>query len=190
MRPLLPRLLALLCALLLCTAQLTVVFAQEGAERVALIIARALSYERTLSTSAGRSVDVLVLYEGKQLDSRKDAEELIEGFRALGSLTIHGVPFVATARPFTASTIEAARGQGYDVVIVCRGLEEHVGVIAQAARGTGLRTVGLSVELARLATSLAVYSEGDKLVVAVHQAHADAEGLKLNSQLLRVAKLL
>jgi hypothetical protein len=59
------RLMAALCCAWLSSASLvcSVVYADpSAADRLALIIARVLSYERTLAVRAGAAVDILVLF--------------------------------------------------------------------------------------------------------------------------------
>ncbi len=146
--------------------------ADAASKRISAVIARALSYDRSLAQSAGRSVGVLVLYDSSAQKSALDASLLAEGFVALGSMTVHGVPIEVRAETFGAGVLPRAAKEGFDAVVVCEGLEARLAEITQGARQYGLRTIGRSLEHARGGTAMAVFEAGGRPTIAVNQTGA------------------
>jgi len=176
--------------LLLCVAPLHTRADASSASRLSPVIARALSYERTLPNRAGGSLDILILHAANNATSEGEAAAFARGLGALSRSTVQGLPMRATVAPYSTGAIEAGAASGVDVVVVCSGLEASLAALAATTRRRRLLTVGVERQHAVSATTLAVLMEDGRAKIVVNLAHARAEGVELSSQLLRLAEVL
>lgn len=184
------RLLTLSFAFLLCVAPLHTRADAASAARLSPVIARALSYERTLSNRAGGSLDILIVHAPNNAASQGEAAAFARGLAALSRSTVQGLPMRATMAPYSASAIETGAAEGVDVVVVCSGLDSSLSALTASTRRRRLLTVGVERRHAVSATTLAVLMEDGRAKIIVNLAHARAEGVELSSQLLRLAEVL
>lgn len=161
-----------------------------SAVRLSSVIARILSYERTLPGRAGATVDILIVHAPGNAGSSGEARAFERGLAALSSSTVQGLPVRASVVAYSPGAIENAAGQGADVVIVCSGLEGSLDSLVSASRRRRLLTVGVARDHAVRATALAVVLEDGRPKIIANLAHARAEGVQLSSQLLRLVEVL
>jgi 3D (Asp-Asp-Asp) domain-containing protein len=186
-------LLRTLALFVLCAASLTRADAQAdagSASRLAPVVARILSYERTLPTRAGGTVDILVIYANGRPASEAEARAYTAALSRIAGSTIQGLPLRVNAAAYSAAALQSAIGSGVDVIVVCGGLEGQVNAIAQATRARQVLTVGLMREHVQQATSIAVVLEDGRPKIVAHLGHARAEGMQFSSQLLRLSEVL
>lgn len=180
--------LCLVCAVALSRAAAA---ADAGAaSRLAPVVARILSYERTLPTRAGGSVDVYVVFANGNGGSEAEARAYAGALARIAGSTIQGLPLRVTSGAYTPGGFASALGSGVDVVVVCSGLEAQIGAITQASRARQVLTVGLVRAHVEQATSLAVLIEDGRPKIVAHLGHARAEGMQFSSQLLRLSEVL
>lgn len=180
--------LALACALIV--APTAVRADATSAGRLAPVVARILSYERTLPTRAGPVVDIVVLYASGSAQSQAEARAYTDVLSRMSGSTVQGLPIRAVAIGFSSSSLQTAIAGGADVIVVCSGLETQVPAIAQAARARQVLTVGLMRDHVQQATSIAVVLEDGRPKIVTHLGHARAEGMQFSSQLLRLSEVL
>ncbi|MBK6810139.1 MAG: DUF4154 domain-containing protein [Sandaracinaceae bacterium] len=174
---------------LLCVAPLHTRADASSAARLSPVIARALSYERTLPSRAGGSLDILILHAANNASSQGEAAAFARGLGALSRSTVQGLPMRATVAPYSTGAIETGAANGVDVVVVCSGLD-LLSALTTTTRRRRLLTVGVERQHAVNATTLAVLMEDGRAKIIVNLAHARAEGVELSSQLLRLAEVL
>jgi len=184
------RFFILLLALPLCVAPLHTRADASSAARLSPVIARALSYERTLSNRAEGSLDILIVHAANNAASQGEAAAFSRGLAALSRSTVQGLPMRASVVPYSPSAIEAGAAEGVDVVVICSGLDSSLSALTAATRRRRLLTVGVERRHAVAATTLAVLIEDGRAKIIVNLAHARAEGVELSSQLLRLAEVL
>lgn len=185
-------LLRLLALTLLCSVSLSRAGAAAdagAASRLAPVVARILSYERTLPTRAGGSVDVLVLFANGNGGSEAEARAYASALARTGA-TIQNLPLRVSSGAYSAASLQSAIGAGADVIVICSGLEGQVSAIAQAARARNVLTVGLARAHVQQAASIAVVLEEGRPKIVAHLGHARAEGMQFSSQLLRLSEVL
>jgi hypothetical protein len=180
--------LALVCAFLV--APFAVRADATSAGRLAPVVARILSYERTLPTRAGPVVDIVVLFANGNGQSQAEARAYTDVLSRMSGSTVQGLPIRAVAVGFSTSALQTAIAGGADVVVVCSGLETQVPAIAQASRARQVLTVGLMRDHVQQATSIAVVLEDGRPKIVTHLGHARAEGMQFSSQLLRLSEVL
>jgi hypothetical protein len=161
-----------------------------AAGRLAPVVARILSYERTLPTRAGASVDVLVVYANGNAQSEAEARAYTAALSRASGSSIQGLPVRVTLSAYSAGALQSSMGAGLDVIVICGGLEAQVAAIAQATRARQVLTVGLSRALVQQATSIGVVLEEGRPKIVTHLGHARAEGMQFSSQLLRLSEVL
>lgn len=185
------RLLALLASALLALAPSGHVRADAGAAgRLAPVVARILSYERTLPSRAGGSVDIVVLFAPSAPDSASEGHAYTDALSRMVGSTVQGLPLRVSSVAYTPGALSSALGAGADVLVVCQGLDAQVSAIAQAARARNVLTVGLVRAHVQQATSVAVLLEDGRPKIVTHLGHARAEGMQFSSQLLRLSEVL
>jgi hypothetical protein len=161
-----------------------------SADRLAPIVARVLSYERTLAGRAGQAVDVIVLFDKANRTSAEEAKAFEAAFESLGGTTVQGLPLHAQMVAHGGTALERALAGGGDVVLICSGLEASLPAIAKDARGHHALTIGVRREHVQSVTSLAVIIESDKPKILANLSNASAEGVQLSAQLLRRSEVL
>jgi len=92
---------------LLCVTPLHTRADASSAARLSPVIARALSYERTLPSRAGGSLDILIVHAANNAASAGEAAAFARGLGALSRSTVQGLPMRATVAPYSTAAIEA-----------------------------------------------------------------------------------
>ena len=154
-------------------------------ERKAAVLARALSYEYTLAERIGARVDVTLAHRG--VFSKAEAEQWRD---ALASLRVSGKSLVARLVDITPS-LNGIRGADIDILIACGALD--AGLIAQLSQISAAAqalSVGTRRTQVQQALTFGVFEQGEKLQMVVNLAAAEREGVRFNSKLLRLAKVI
>ena len=84
----------------------------------------------------------------------------------------------------------AVASEGIGVLYVCDGLEENVPMLTQYSRSSGLLTLTGIPGMVNEGISIAIEPRGGTAKVVINMAAAEAEGSKLDAQLLAVADLI
>jgi hypothetical protein len=167
----------------------SIVVRADVSSKHALLLAKALSYERRLSESKGSTVGIAVLYAAGNEASKRDALSWVKAFQALGALKVHGVAMEASAMPFQRERVrEFVRARGIDVLLACDG--SPYAAVAALARELQILTAsdvraGIVNNL-----SLGILIEGDKPRILINIRAAKAEGVMFSARLLQLAELL
>jgi YfiR/HmsC-like len=161
----------------------------QSAHKPALLLIKALSYERRLAETKGDSVGIAVLYAADNGASSAEAQNWVRSFQALGALQVHGVPVQAWPVPYDQQRVaEFVRGHGVDVLLACDGTP--FAAVAGLAREHRIlsasdKPAGISSSL-----SLGVFVEKDKPRILINMRAAKAEGAVFSAKLLQLAELL
>jgi hypothetical protein len=184
--PVLLRIIALFVIGLIVSESSPVSADAASAARLSAVVARILSYERSLPNRAGPAVNILVLHAGGNAASLSEARAFERGFASMTGSTIQGLPIQTSVMPYSSGVIV----EGVDVLILCAGLESQIDAITAVSRRRHLMSVGVERAYATRATALAVVVEEGRPKIIANLAHARAEGVQLSSQLLRLAEVL
>ncbi len=155
-------------------------------------IARALAYDENLTSRAGGTVVLAVLYKAGNPVSEKEAAESFTLFAKLESYSILGLPFRSVKLAFTdARRLEdAVGGQGIVALYVCPGMEDQIANIKRISRKRKVRTIASREEQVMDGLALGVFSTAGRLVVEVNLPASREEGARFGSDLLRLAKVI
>lgn len=161
----------------------------EGSSKHALLLAKALSYERRLAETKGSTVGIAVLYAAENDASKIDAFGWIKAFQALGSLKVYGVAVEAIAVPFQRERVaDLVRTRGIDVLLACEGSP----FAAVASLSRELRILSASDVRAAVVNnlSLGVLIVDGRPKIIINVRAAKAEGAAFSAKLLQLAELL
>jgi len=159
-----------------------------GSSKHALLLAKALSYERRLAETKGHSVGIAVVYAEDSEASRANAQSWVQAFQALGPLKVHGAPVEVLAVPFQRERVAGiVRSRGIDVLMACEG--SPFSAVAGLARELRILSAtdgrgGVAENL-----SLGILIERDKPRILINVRAAKAEGAEFSAKLLQLAEL-
>jgi len=159
----------------------------------AAILARALAYDRSLSSSAGDEVTIGVISLPEDPASRRQSEAILEAFKELSGRTIQGLPLRAVAVPWDAELDlkDTLVGLEIDALYLTPGLDEQLDAITTAAQELGRGTL-TSVEMyvRNGDAALGVVLSGGRPSLLVNLPTAREEGMDLNSAVLKLAEVI
>lgn len=154
-----------------------------------LLLAKALSYERRLAETKGRSVGIAVLFVDGDPVSQATANRWVESFRVVAPLKVHGVAVEAWAVPYHAGRLhELVRAKGVDVLLACDGVS--FAAISQFARERHLLSAADTRAGIEGKLSLGVFVEGGRPRILINVRSAKAEGAEFSAKLLQFAEVL
>ena len=162
----------------------------KSTARKAAILARALSYERSLPERAGSSVGLTVVYNPSSSSSKNEAEAWARAFGSLESVRISGKPLAVSMAPVGAgldSHLDDTKG---DVLVAVDGTQPFLTYLKKITRGRGMLSIGSLRELVEGGLTLGVYDDGDKLKIVVNLKAAGREGARFSSKLLKLADII
>ena len=158
----------------------------------ASLFAKILTFDRNLKARAGKELKIGVLYQSKVRSSLEAQEEFLRAMcgdpgRRIEALAVSCVAIEWTGAPnLEAGTAREGIRVLYVAPLRAVAIEEIV-AISRARRITTLTGVPEFVEKG-IALGLALRAE--RPLILVHLAAARAEGADLNSQLLKLARVL
>lgn len=157
------------------------------ADRSTLVLVRALSYDRQLSRRTGE-LRVAVVYDPARLRDAEAARAVLDGLvgvtvggRALGAPTLVSIGGL---------TPWGERLAGFDVALLCSGIDTELPEIVDAARALDLTTLSLDPAFVGRGAAIGVSVEGSRLVLRVDRVAATEEGADLSGELLEIARLV
>lgn len=158
-------------------------------QRKAAVLARALSYERTLSERADSSVDILMVHSGGP--GLSEAQGWMAAFDSLSSVKVAGKSLVTHSALLGPEMTSALNSGEIDVVLTCGELTE---VVVEEIGEMTARSKVLSVGTRRMhveeALTFGVIEENDKLQMLVNLRAAKREGVRFSSKLLKLAEVI
>ena len=164
--------------------------ATSGSERKATIIARALSYERSLSARVGSSLRLVILYEAGNLVSLADAQGWELAFDGLEGVKVYDMPLTFQTYGWESGAAERLRGLGTDLLLVCDGLAKSLEAITAYTGSDNLLSVGTRRDYVESGCTLGVVDEGGKPRIVINLSAAEREDVKFSSRLLKLADVI
>jgi hypothetical protein len=165
--------------------------AETTKRRHATILARALSYELTLSERVGPTVGVAVVYKPGNAQSEGSAADWLGAFDELSSVRIKDKSFFAIRVPNDGERLaQAIEKEGVDVLLVTDGLASEAKSIANLARSRHVLTVGSNLSYVEADLTLCVLEENERTRIFINLGNAGLEGIRFSSNLLKLANLV
>ena len=158
--------------------------------RQALVLARALAYDRNLPDRAGATVGIGVLY--KTGDHEDSAKKAYESFSALGGVKVGGLPVEITLVEWhdADTLINGIESGGIDALYVCAGLTDQVEAIKQVSRAKRVLTLASQRSYVEAGMTLGVFENAGEPKLAVNLPASKAEGASFSAELLRLAEVI
>jgi len=158
----------------------------------ALILLRALVYDRNLRARAGSEVAVAVVFRPGHAASEAERTALVE---VLDEVSQQAVAAGLPVRVFTVAWRDredlAARlaDRPAAALFACSGLEEQAAALAEVARRRGVLAASGSRVPLEQGFALALVERGSRAGLVVSPAAAAAQGADLDSALLQLAEI-
>jgi hypothetical protein len=153
-------------------------------EQQAVILLRALAYDRNIAVDAGGTVDVAVLAHVGD----KSVDRTLAAFRALEKNTCGGLPVHVHALYYGGADEVAGKLAGMDALYVTAGAEADLPAIVALARAQHVTTFGAKQSFVEHGLGLGVFVIADKPTILVNVAAAKAEGAQFASELFKIAQ--
>jgi len=158
--------------------------------RQALVLARALAYDRNLPDRAGPSVGVGILYVSGSGDDESKAVHA--AFSALSAVKIGGLPVEVTLIPWKSA--DALTGSidtsGVDALYVCSDLTEKLDDIKGVSQAKSVLTIAGERKYVEAGLSMGVFDKAGEPKLAVNLPASKAEGASFSAELLRLADVI
>ena len=164
--------------------------AAAGSARIATIIARALSYERTLPARMGPALVLGIVYADGDAASETDRDTWSTAFAGLDGVKVNGAPLQLTTLAWGSGAGAELLGRGVDVVLVCEGLDGALSEIADFTAANHLLSVGAVRAYVDGRCTLGVFDVDGKPRITINLAVAEREGVKFSSRLLKLADVI
>lgn len=189
-----PRLVLLVTAslaavLLLCLA--SPASSNTTSKRFAVVLLKALSYDKNLESRAGDELRIGVAYRPGSSDSVKSKDRMLTAFGNLASKgrKVKGLPIEATViRYEDEDTFEdALSSNDIDVVFITNGFGSEVSAVVDITRRLDKSSLATDSDYVRRGVAIGADTVDKKIKLFVHLKGSKAEGMKLSSKLLKVA---
>ncbi len=159
----------------------------------ALILTRALAYDRNLRARAGDELTLAVLVRAGDSQSLAKAQRVHASFRGLEKHTVQGLPFRAVLVEYSNPTQfkNVVTQYDIDVVYIADGMSQALSTITALARAQKFSTLGAEVDYVReggLCLAVTVYENQPRILL--NRAAAEQEGASFGAGLLRLAKMV
>ena len=157
----------------------------------ASLFAKILTFDRNLKARAGSELKIGVLYQKKVRPSLQVKEEFLRAMCAPDQ-RIEGLPVRCVAIEWTGATdLEAAVArEGVRVLYVAPLRAAAIEEIVAVSRARKITTLTGVPEYVEKGIALGLALRAERPLILVHLAAARAEGADLNSQLLKLARVL
>jgi hypothetical protein len=162
------------------------------ADRQVLILSRALAYDANLKTRAGDRVTIAVLAKPGDPASQATAAALVNAWKALAAIKLHGLPVTGVALDFVggASLQQQIASQGIDAVYVTAGLDADLTAITAVTRQRQVISLAARRDQITRGLSLGVFAVDGKPTIVVNLPASRTEGAAFASDLLRLAVVI
>jgi hypothetical protein len=158
----------------------------------ALILTRALAYDRNLQRRAGTEVRIAVLLRAGDPASEKDAERVFTAFAALRVHKLQGLRLQVVKLDATdlGALQRTLVRDDVDAMYVASGLEASVAMLSKLAREVGITTMASESQYVYDGLALGVFVRDNRPTVLLNRTAAEAEGAAFAAGLLGVARLV
>ncbi len=182
--------LAAMLAFFLATTGGSALAADVEITRQALVLVRALAYDRNLPDRAGSSVSVGILYKADA--GGEVANQAHDAFTALGGVKVGGLPLESTLIPWTDSDALklSLKDGGVDAVYVVTGFTDEVEAIKTVTRENDILTLAGERSYIDAGMSVGVFDKGGEPKLAINLPASKAEGASFSAELLRLAEVI
>ena len=158
------------------------------AEREALILTRAVAYDRALPKRAGDKIVLAVLHDPDRTPS-DESRAALAAFRKLQGVRVAGLPFEVVEIAGTAEIDADLRRLDVDLVYVCSGVKD-LPAVKRATQARKIVSIGALRSQVEAGLSLGVTARKGQPQLVVNLAASRAEGAEFGSGMLRLADVI
>ena len=168
------------------------VAADPQATLCAKILLRALAYDAALPERAKPEVVIAVLGAESSPPSLAEQQQMFDAFSALGSATVRKLPLRIVRIRYVdgAGFAAAAKNEKVSVVYLPESMTFAIKGLVSAAKSMPLVLMTRGAANAEAGIALAVAFNGDKPMLLVNTKASAASGMRIDSDLLAVAKVI
>lgn len=161
-------------------------------DKQAVILTRALAYDKELRARAGGSLVIAILYRPGAADSDSVAAEALRAFKALEGVKVQDLPISIVKLAYTGKDAlkNAITAQGIDALYCCPGLEPELGALREVSHQQHVLTFAAKEAFVQAGLSMGVFPKEGKPTIVINLAASREEGASLASELLRLATVL
>ena len=162
------------------------------ADKQAVILTRALAYDKDLRARAGGSLVIAVLYRPGAAEGDSVAADVFRAFKALEGVKVQDLPISVVKLPYTGKDAlkSAITAQGIDALYCCPGLEPDLSALREVSHQQHVLTLAAKEAFVQAGLSLGVFPKDGKPTIVINLAASRDEGASLASELLRLATVL
>lgn len=168
---------------LVCRAAVAAPVEPAPTERVALVLVRSMSYDRSVARGTGE-LRVAVVYAA----ASPIGEEVIHVVGGLQGVTVSGRSIGAPVGvPVTGTTDFASKLVGFDAVLLCGGIDADLPRIVTAAHTLGVVLLSLEPSYVGRGAALGVDIDGTRLQLRIDRTEAREQGAEFTAELIELA---
>jgi hypothetical protein len=156
---------------------------------MAQLMARSIGYDKNLKARAGEQLVIALVYEEADAASKAHCASMEAAFGALRGVRVQGIPIDIVSLAYSKSFAEDAKKKALDVVYVCPNVKAISDITAQSQKLKLLTIAGEPADIERGLT-LSATQDGERVVLVINRASAQAENVVFAEQILGVAKLV
>jgi hypothetical protein len=160
------------------------------ANQRAAILARVLSYERTLQDRIGPSLEIGVLFKQGDSDSERGAREWHGSLGLLADVKIKNNVLRSHVIAYDPQIVELINDIGIDAIVVSAGLNSELTEISSMARAKRILTVGDVASYLERHLTLGIFYEAERYEIVVNLTAAAQERVVFSSNMLKLARVI
>lgn len=163
-------------------------YADDDADRRALVLLRVLSYDRNIASRAGDRVTILVIYDEPSTADERD--RWVVALAGVRKITVADRATATRTHAFKdAATLEAeVRVSHPAAIVVCSGVERGLAAIRDTARAHKAMTFTTRASEVEAGFSVGLVAGERRDVIAINLEAARAEGVQFEAGLLKIAR--
>ena len=152
-------------------------------ERVALVLVRSMSYDRSVARGTGELRVAVVYAAGSPV-----GDEVLKVIGGLQGVTVSGRAIGTPVGVPVAGLVDfQTKFLGFDAAVLCGGLDTSLPGLVSAARDLGVVLLALEPEYVGRGAALGVDLDGTRLQLLVDRTEARAQGAEFTAELLELA---
>ncbi len=156
----------------------------------ALLMLKVLAYDRNLKKRAGKRANILIVHRAGHASSESTARDMLLALKAAASrVRVSGLRINATGVAYGAGFSDHLLKSGAVAVYVCEGLGGKLATISRHTRARKALTFTNQRDFVRRRLGVGIVAKKGRAKLLVNLPASRAEGAKLSSALLRLARV-
>lgn len=166
--------------------------AQLPPDKQAVILTRAMAYDKDLRARAGSTLVIAIVYRPGAADSESTAADVLRAFKALEGVKVQDLPISVVKLAYTGKDAlkSAITAQGIDALYCCPSLEPELGAVREVSHQQHVLTLASKEAFVQAGLSIGVFPKDGKPTILINLAASRDEGASFATELLRLATVL